>query len=598
MRFQKSSSFVLILILLLELVSIMFLFPIQEAEAANWYNSLWTYRKAITIDHDYVSLTTTTAAFPVLVSTTDSDLLSKALSNGHDILFTASDGTTKLDHELEEYTSGTGKLLAWVETAISSTTDTEIYMYYGNSGASDQQDIHGTWNDNFKGVWHMKDDTTSSTSDSTANYNHGLKKDANEPFGMSTSTIDGGQDFDGTDDYINCGNDPSLWPAKASLFMWVNPASVSQGEMVLKNDISYFFVLVPSAGQLEAQANLNIDGTWRGRWTAIQKINKDEWSYIGFTYDAVNIKMYVNGEPKGTFIPSPNGDLATGSLGNLHIARRGSGVYFNGAIDEVRISNTARSAEWIKTSYNNQDSPSTFYGIGNQERVSGPEMASDSYRIWSSSINVGGNQQTSNNYKMRDTIGEFGVGISTSTSYKLKAGYQQMQEVYISISAPDDVTMSPNIGGITGGASDGEAVWTVTTDSPSGYTLSIHASESPALTTSTYSFADYTLFPDGIPTYNWGVSSTDSEFGFTPYGADTVVKYQYTGGNCNNSGTADNSHCWYNFSTSPEDIAKTTSSNHPSGTGTTVKFKAESGASHIQELGFYTATITATALPN
>jgi len=42
---------------------------------------------------------------------------------------------------------------------------------------------------------------------------------------------------------------------------------------------------------------------------------------------------------------------------------RASSEFFEGIIDEVRISNTARSAEWIKTSYNNQSSPETFYSI-------------------------------------------------------------------------------------------------------------------------------------------------------------------------------------------------------------------------------------------
>jgi hypothetical protein len=33
---------------------------------------------------------------------------------------------------------------------------------------------------------------------------------------------------------------------------------------------------------------------------------------------------------------------------------------FDGMIDEVRISNVARSDTWIKTEYNNQNSPTSF----------------------------------------------------------------------------------------------------------------------------------------------------------------------------------------------------------------------------------------------
>ncbi len=43
--------------------------------------------------------------------------------------------------------------------------------------------------------------------------------------------------------------------------------------------------------------------------------------------------------------------------------------YFNGTIDEVRISDTARSADWIEASYINQNSPSNFYTAGSEEEL-------------------------------------------------------------------------------------------------------------------------------------------------------------------------------------------------------------------------------------
>jgi hypothetical protein len=38
--------------------------------------------------------------------------------------------------------------------------------------------------------------------------------------------------------------------------------------------------------------------------------------------------------------------------------------YYDGLLDEVRISTTVRSADWVATEYNNQSSPSTFYTVG------------------------------------------------------------------------------------------------------------------------------------------------------------------------------------------------------------------------------------------
>jgi hypothetical protein len=41
--------------------------------------------------------------------------------------------------------------------------------------------------------------------------------------------------------------------------------------------------------------------------------------------------------------------------------------YFDGTIDEARISNVARSAAWISTCYNNQYNPSSFCTVGSEE---------------------------------------------------------------------------------------------------------------------------------------------------------------------------------------------------------------------------------------
>ena len=113
--------------------------PAIPNKVLSWYGVAgWTYRKSITIDHTKVSADL--ASFPVLVSITDSNLASHARADGYDILFTDSGGSTKLNHEIELYTSATGKLVAWVNVPnVSSSVNTVLYMYYGNASASNQQ---------------------------------------------------------------------------------------------------------------------------------------------------------------------------------------------------------------------------------------------------------------------------------------------------------------------------------------------------------------------------------------------------------------------------------------------------------------------------
>ena len=88
--------------------------------------------------------------------------------------------------------------------------------------------------------------------------------------------------------------------------------------------------------------------------------------------------------------------------------------------------------------------------------------------------------------------------------------------------------MTPAIPGITGGTATGEATWTVITDNPAGYSLSVKASTSPAMKGQAQgdSFADYTPVNPAVPDYNWSVADSSAEFGFTPEGSDIVSKYK------------------------------------------------------------------------
>src|SRR3989344_5835860 len=148
-----------------------------------WYQASgnnWDYRRKITIDKNKVSGTSNLSNFPVLVSLTYPDLKTtgfsgKAASGSGEFVFTSSDGTTVLPHEIETYSSTTGQFIGWVNvTTLSATADTVLYMYYGgpSSGATNQNKT-GTWDANFKGVWHLPNGTTLSATDSTSNANNG-----------------------------------------------------------------------------------------------------------------------------------------------------------------------------------------------------------------------------------------------------------------------------------------------------------------------------------------------------------------------------------------------------------------------------------------
>ncbi len=243
---------------------------------------------------------------------------------------------------------------------------------------------------------------------------------------------------------------------------------------------------------------------------------------------------------------------------------------------------------------------------GQVDVVSAYVMGSDSYRIQQDSVNFGGTEDsTSASYKTRDTLGEIATGESSSASYNLHAGYRQMDEVSISISSPSDCVLSPSLGGIGGGISNCFAVWTITTDSPAGFTASLTAT-STGTDGSGYVMkgnsindyiANYTESAYNVPDYDWLVTNA-AEFGYTATtttAADLVSAFKNTTGVCNGAAMT-NDQCWIAASSTSRQIINRTSS-AISGTNLSVHFRVQinSRAPAVNQ-GTYVATTTITAL--
>src|SRR5690606_13283911 len=99
-------------------------------------------------------------------------------------------------------------------------------------------------------------------------------------------------------------------------------------------------------------------------------LSNNTWYYVVGQYSDAGdfISTYVNGAVDRTL--STNAVLGA-SPGTMKFGREpfSSGAYFNGIMDEVRLSNVIRSADWIATEYNNQNSPGTFYTVSSAPKV-------------------------------------------------------------------------------------------------------------------------------------------------------------------------------------------------------------------------------------
>lgn len=343
---------------------------------ATWYNNSWSYRKELTVDPTKVSGSSDLTDFPVLVSITDTDLISKAQTDGDDILFTDSAGT-KLDHEIESYNSSTGALVAWVQvTTLYTSSDTTLYMYYGNASATSQQNVEGVWTSNYKMVQHLKE-TSGTHYDSTSNNSDSTSVTVTTQ-GSAAGQINGSDDFDGSNDVVNITESSALRLTSAgAISMWIKPDTTNQDTyagLFAKSSggdagtISYSFFWDDDGGILLAYI---CNGTSCNS-ASIAEPGDTNWHHIVFRWNGTKLRVYKDAtggiEQNQTVNAQSSSSHSVKLGGDTYGADSGTDDYFDGKIDEVRVSNTSPSDDWITTEYNNQSAPSTFFSaIGDEE---------------------------------------------------------------------------------------------------------------------------------------------------------------------------------------------------------------------------------------
>ena len=151
-------KFRLFILLLAPILTIPIFIPIlDDAFTADWYNNSWEQRKKITTSLNTV-ISSDLTDFPALISFTDSDLTQTTESDGTDIVFTASDGTTELAYEIERFDQSTGEVIAWVKIpTVSASDNTDIYLYYKGTATSSSSSV---WDSSYKLVWHLNQTST------------------------------------------------------------------------------------------------------------------------------------------------------------------------------------------------------------------------------------------------------------------------------------------------------------------------------------------------------------------------------------------------------------------------------------------------------
>jgi hypothetical protein len=152
-------------------------------------------------------------------------------------------------------------------------------------------------------------------------------------------------DFDGVDDYVDCGASTLSGETALSISAWVYPTvygDATAPSFVSTDAASPRAFYLGLFNGTNFRFSLSTDGAnLTSLDTGIGTVDLNTWQHILVTWDQVNLKLYKNGVLLKTVATTfaSNGTLTT--TNDLLIgARRSTAGFFNGNIDEVSIFNS------------------------------------------------------------------------------------------------------------------------------------------------------------------------------------------------------------------------------------------------------------------
>ena len=327
----------------------------------------WANRLQLTIDNTKVDATL--ADFPVMVylsaasgigdvdvSAVFGELASDA--NRKKIAITTSDGTTQCYVEIEHWDHASAK--AWLHVkvpSISDSADTILYLYYDSAQADNTTYVgdttdavtHNVWDSNFLAIYHMAQDPNGDVADAVKDSTIGIQHLT--PYGsmLSANLVDGkvgkGIDFDGVGDKVERTSfTHSLGSGDLTFEVCAQPNKLTSGY----EGILSFGNYAPALYQRGASSNWSF--FLGGDKASGSILSNNQWYYLVSLRESATIKFYQDSvQTPNTYSNIANSIVAI----NFKIgAGTPTGEWGKGIYDEIRISNTARSAAWIKATYN------------------------------------------------------------------------------------------------------------------------------------------------------------------------------------------------------------------------------------------------------
>jgi hypothetical protein len=349
-----------------------------------WLDSNWPYRQKITVDNTKVAADLTDFPIYLDLSDFDTDFWTNVQSGG-ELRITKSDETTEVPREIVSFTdngtTGEGEVHFLADGTLSSSSDTDYYIYYGNSGASDYA-VDGTygaenaWNSDYEMVHHLTGASVTDLDDSTAN-DHDMTHDGGSPAYDTTAQVGEGVDFDGVDDYSKrLEGDFLTSQTSGTLSFWIKTTVAHGAYFFAVSDedsaARFFACLTLDTGQASLYVHNNSGGSNIMKSTS--SIDSGNWHHVVMQSNGSTTSMWIDGVSDTVIARNGTNDGRwfgwPAQTDNISIGAfiRSDGI-FEGDVtmDEVRVSTAQLSSDWITTEHNNQNSPSTFYSMSAEE---------------------------------------------------------------------------------------------------------------------------------------------------------------------------------------------------------------------------------------
>ena len=349
----------------------------------------------------YTERTTALTNFPVLVVLSNNvggsgftfdDFVT---TNGLDLrFFTNLTDSTSLNYEIESWATGPGQAsYVWVQVpTVPADGSGSFWMKWGDPADSNRLACTtngAVWDADFQGVWHMSEPNAR---DSTANHNHGTSFNntttSNAVMGLAQHFDPlGGSTFACVQMPTGTALD-SVQNNSYTLEAWFQPRVDPPGDPNAGLG-AYGVVIKPGwhDGLVNQGTNANMGHIVSGgaQYTAGGPCVAGVYHHLVGTVDrpAGIVTLYMDGKPGVQANFPPNSAPYTSFSGPWRIgsAWTQTGAWAwpaDGNIDEVRISDIARSADWAWASYMSQASNNVLLSYGSAGVAGRPTIANQS----------------------------------------------------------------------------------------------------------------------------------------------------------------------------------------------------------------------------